>query len=199
MAATVSVVSGVQQTTQALAESNSPATTAGKMRIRDVVILNTSGVYSVVSQRDRRPWARGFRGKREYANESTEVTEKSMKPIVAGGLNMRAEIGDPAGVDITLFLSLKMYAECEVNIAIELNGQQKQLGRMIAKASGVPVIGNFNVTDQIANLVTGTNLIVPLWELVKAGSPVNAGPTGEPGCALYIREDTRAVANNGTS
>jgi hypothetical protein len=58
-AATVSVVSGVEQTTQALAESHSPATTAGKARIRDVVILNTAGVYSIAAQRDRRPWARG--------------------------------------------------------------------------------------------------------------------------------------------
>jgi microcystin-dependent protein len=53
-AATVSVVSGAEQTTRALAEANSPAITAGKARIRDVVILNTAGVYSIASQAERR-------------------------------------------------------------------------------------------------------------------------------------------------
>jgi len=53
-AATVSVVSGVEQATQKLAEENSPAVTAGKARVRDVVILNTAGVYSIVSQTERR-------------------------------------------------------------------------------------------------------------------------------------------------
>jgi microcystin-dependent protein len=53
-AATVSVVSGTEQTTQALAEAHSPAITAGKARIRDIVILNTSGVYSIASQSERR-------------------------------------------------------------------------------------------------------------------------------------------------
>jgi microcystin-dependent protein len=53
-AATVSVVSGAEQTTQALAEAHSPAITAGKARIRDIVILNTAGVYSIASQTERR-------------------------------------------------------------------------------------------------------------------------------------------------
>jgi microcystin-dependent protein len=53
-AATVSVVSGVEQTTQALAEAHSPAITAGKARVRDIVVLNTAGVYSVISQTERR-------------------------------------------------------------------------------------------------------------------------------------------------
>lgn len=53
-AATVSVVSGAEQATQALAEAHSPSITAGKARIRDVVILNTAGVYSIASQTERR-------------------------------------------------------------------------------------------------------------------------------------------------
>lgn len=53
-AATVSVVSGAEQTTQALAEAHSPSITAGKARIRDIVILNTAGVYSIASQTERR-------------------------------------------------------------------------------------------------------------------------------------------------
>ncbi len=52
--AIVTVVSGVAQASQALAEANSPAVSANHIRIRDVVVLNTAGVYSIVSQTDRR-------------------------------------------------------------------------------------------------------------------------------------------------
>jgi hypothetical protein len=58
--AVVSVVSGAEKSTQAEAEASSPATTAGKLRVRDVVVKNTAGTYSIVMQRDRRPWARGL-------------------------------------------------------------------------------------------------------------------------------------------
>ena len=58
-AATVSVVSGAEQTTQKLAEENVPATTAGKDRIRNIVLLNTSGTYSIAAQFDVRPWCTG--------------------------------------------------------------------------------------------------------------------------------------------
>lgn len=60
--ATVSVVSGVEQASEALALANPAAVTAGKMRARDVIVLNTAGVYSIVKERDRRPWALGASG-----------------------------------------------------------------------------------------------------------------------------------------
>jgi hypothetical protein len=58
-AATVSIVSGVEETTQKVAEEHVPATTAGKVRIRNIVVLNTAGVYSIVAQADVRPWCTG--------------------------------------------------------------------------------------------------------------------------------------------
>jgi microcystin-dependent protein len=58
-AATVSVVSGTEEATQKSAEEHVPATTAGNVRIRNIVILNTAGVYSIVSQADVRPWCTG--------------------------------------------------------------------------------------------------------------------------------------------
>lgn len=54
---TVSTVSGVEHNTQAEAEAASPAVTANKIRVRDVCIKNTAGVYSIVSQIDRRGYA----------------------------------------------------------------------------------------------------------------------------------------------
>lgn len=58
-AATVSVVSGLEKASQAEAEAAPPATTAGKIKIRNVVIKNTAGVYSIVAQFDKRQWATG--------------------------------------------------------------------------------------------------------------------------------------------
>lgn len=50
---------GTDQTTAALALSNSPATATGRVRLLDVVITNTTGTMSLSASRDRRPWARG--------------------------------------------------------------------------------------------------------------------------------------------
>lgn len=45
---------GAEQTTQKAAEEHVPAVTAGSIRIYDLVVLNTAGVYSIVTQWDRR-------------------------------------------------------------------------------------------------------------------------------------------------
>lgn len=50
---------GTDQTTSDLALANPPATAAGRVRLRDYVILNTAGVYTSIAERDRRPWAGG--------------------------------------------------------------------------------------------------------------------------------------------
>lgn len=54
--ATVALSSkGADQTTEALAIANPPVTASGRLRIMDLVVLNTAGVYSLVSSHDRRP------------------------------------------------------------------------------------------------------------------------------------------------
>lgn len=63
-AATVSVKSGVEKSTQAEAESASPAVTSGTIRVRDVVVKNTSAVYSIVTQTDKRRSAQEVKGSR---------------------------------------------------------------------------------------------------------------------------------------
>jgi microcystin-dependent protein len=52
--ATVTAHSGEEKATQAEAEAAPPATTAGKIQVRRVVIKNTTGVYSIVAQEDVR-------------------------------------------------------------------------------------------------------------------------------------------------
>lgn len=56
-APTVSIVSGTEKATEKEALEHVPAVSSGKLRIRDVLIKNTSGTYSIVSQWDRRPTA----------------------------------------------------------------------------------------------------------------------------------------------
>jgi microcystin-dependent protein len=57
--AMASVVAGVEEGTLKAAEEHVPATTAGKLRIRNIVVLNTAGVYSIAAQTDVRPWCTG--------------------------------------------------------------------------------------------------------------------------------------------
>ncbi len=57
--ATVTAHSGVEKNTEAEAIAAPPATTAGKIQVRRVIIKNTAGVYSIVAQEDVRLWATG--------------------------------------------------------------------------------------------------------------------------------------------
>jgi len=58
-AATVSVVSGAEQTTAGKAVENPAPVSSGKLRVRNVIVLNTAGSYSINKEVDRRPWAMG--------------------------------------------------------------------------------------------------------------------------------------------
>lgn len=59
-AAVPSVVSGVAKATEAEALAAPAGAVGSRMRIKDIIIKNTAGVYSIVVSRDRRPWVRGF-------------------------------------------------------------------------------------------------------------------------------------------
>ena len=59
-AATVSVLSGSEKSTQAEAEAASPGVSANKIRVRDCILYNNGGAtYELKAQFDRRPWATG--------------------------------------------------------------------------------------------------------------------------------------------
>lgn len=55
--AKITLVSGVAGATEAEAFEKVPAVTSGKIRLRDVMIKNTTGTYSIVTQWDRREQA----------------------------------------------------------------------------------------------------------------------------------------------
>lgn len=82
-AATASIVSGVEKGTQAQAEAAPAGEVAGKLRIRNVIILNTAGTYSIVAQSDARPWATGTGEKYTevlVAESGKEIEPSSIRP-----------------------------------------------------------------------------------------------------------------------
>lgn len=93
-AAIVSVVSGVEKSTQAEAEAAPAGEVAGRLRIRDVVILNTAGVYSIVHQADRRPWATGG----EAANESAAEGEIGAESVTGKKIAKGTITGDKLAI-----------------------------------------------------------------------------------------------------
>lgn len=92
--ATVSVVSGVEKATQAEAEAASPAVTAGKARIRDVCIKRTAGLYTIVSQTERRSWATGGEAATETVAEGKigpeAVSESKLKNLAVTAAKIAA-------------------------------------------------------------------------------------------------------------
>lgn len=96
-AATVSVVSGAEKASEVEAVAAPPAVSAGKVRVCDVIVKNTAGVYSIVKERDRRPWALGASSSRVIA-PSVVVPEAVTTTIAA--LTQRIECaGRPIEVD----------------------------------------------------------------------------------------------------
>lgn len=70
----ISLVSGAEAASRVLAEAARPAISAGKVRIRDAIIQNVAGVFSIAVQQDRRPWAAGAYAYREGAESSPVAT-----------------------------------------------------------------------------------------------------------------------------
>jgi hypothetical protein len=92
--ATVSLHSGLEKATQAEAEAAPPAITAGKIRVRDVIVKNTAGVYSIVGQKERRQWSTGG----EVAKETSAKGKIGPETITSDkldktSLQLPAELG----------------------------------------------------------------------------------------------------------
>lgn len=79
--ATVSVVSGIEKATETQAFNAPAAPVAGAVRLRDLIVKNTAGVYSIVAERDRRPWARGASFVASVAGEENTTSHTPGKEI----------------------------------------------------------------------------------------------------------------------
>lgn len=99
-----SVVSGAEQVTEAAAIAAPPAISSGKMRVRDIVVKNTAGTYSIVKERDRRPWALGVSA--VLTPPAGAAYELSTEPalVVVDATNLQARI-ECSGAPLTLAFS----------------------------------------------------------------------------------------------
>jgi len=86
------VVPGVQKNTQAEAEAAFPALGPGVISIRDIVVKNTAGVYSIVFGRDRRPWAGGAHVLCSSFSESGGRLAGSTSYVILEGGNLQRRL-----------------------------------------------------------------------------------------------------------
>lgn len=106
-AATVSAHSGVEKATEAEAIAAPPATTAGKIQVRRVIIHNTAGVYSITAQEDVRPWATGADWRAVFSG-SQAFSEGAPKEVVLGeAVKQRLAISTSSGVILTVSIEAK--------------------------------------------------------------------------------------------
>jgi hypothetical protein len=190
-AATVSVKTGTEKTSQAEAEAAPPATTTGKIKICDVVVHNTAGVYSIVAQRDRRPWASGLLASRSLASSFEATTATTVSE-----LTIRAEC---TGVPVQAIISGS-------GLLIATSGTSQFAAELLKDGVGVPGASIFQVAA--AGVYDAPIIVAPLMG-VTAGSHlftvrISNGGAAEKiflleGAQLMLRECIQGNANNGTS
>ncbi len=118
---TVSLVAGAEQTTEAAAIAAPAAESVTTLRIKDVVVKNTAGVYSIVHQRDRRPWANGASATIERTSGNIVVTSGTPILLDATGLALRVEC---SGLPVRVFLDAAVFvmAEERLNLGFRMDG-----------------------------------------------------------------------------
>jgi hypothetical protein len=197
-AATVSVVSGTEVVTEAEALESSPAITAGRIRLRDVVVHNSSGTYSIVHERDRRPWARGFYYT-SLLSPNKETTGGALAVISASELGFRAECRSGL-VRIRGWGSFRCSsAEVECELGIFLDGSALNYGA-IYEPRFSSAHRAFTMLADLPLSVTGSRLLQLAWRVSGGATLTALGETGSSaGVFFSVEEIMRQNTNNGTS
>lgn len=189
-------VTGTDQTTQALALANTPATTSGRVRVADLVILNTAGVYTLSITRDRRPWARGAynrinRTQNAAAGNDYSTTSASLVAIDATNMQARVECsGVPLRISLRGTVSMTAgTATFQMNMdAAEL----ESANAWDATTSNTPLTITWDALP-----ATGSHLFTPMWST--GGTVTMFARATSPGeCQFIIEEIVRQNSNNGT-
>lgn len=197
-AATVAAYSGVQKATEAEA-INAPAAVASEStRIKDVIVKNTAGVYSIVHQIDRRPWAKGAYARIIRTSGSYSIGVSAGALIDSANLALRVEC---TGRPIRLVLRGVASYGATPGVAgfgfrmggSALEGTGYGLTAFSGVASGIfPVAA---IYDAIPS--AGSHLFQPSWEN-SAGTLSLTTTEATP--VLFTVEELRSKsANNGTS
>ncbi len=185
-AATVSVVAGTEEATQKSAEEHVPATTAGKVRIRNIVILNTAGTYSIAAQTDVRPWCTG--GTVAETKEEGKVgpgTINSSK--VAASLTLTATQKAEAEAAVWQSGDLKLSAA-----ASPASGWLKCEGQEVSRSTYAALFAAIGTTYGEGNKSTTFNLPNYVERV-----PMGPGSTNKLGAKLGASTVTLTAAQSG--
>jgi hypothetical protein len=196
-APSVSIVSGVEKTTLAEAEAAPAGAVAGKLRIRDVVIKNTAGVYSIEAQRDRRPWAKGALAavRKRYA-EGENPSNVVVAYAAMTALNQRVEC---SGAPVEVTFHATAYNESGAGIGSNfwvdgalLEEANNQLGVLVTGTKAIPGSIGFRAVIEPG---AGSHLFQPVFEPRSTGTAVisNGNTTS------FVVRELLGTANNGTT
>jgi hypothetical protein len=200
---TMSSVAGTELGTEALALTNTAATTAHKTRVVDIPILNTAGVYSLGTARDRRPWAKGgfafvkrTAGTFELKEAVEVITECSLR-MECSGLPVRVRLSGE------IETSLVEAAEMLAKFGFRLDGEKIEgttdgslRGLNITKPATTGLGGPIDILYDFIPAV-GSHLF-QATALKKSTATVSLlGTAGKP--LTFSVEELRANNNNGIS
>jgi hypothetical protein len=188
--AALTVTSGVEQASEALALENAAAGVANHVRVMDVIMLNTAGVYSVVKERSRKPWARGARASRRLVATFTPATG-SLEEIA--GLAIRIECsGLPVRITFHAYANATAASQgvATGGVGSELLALSPLGGwENTAASTGRGLCGYSAVVTPAA----GSILFKPTAGLIGATAAVIQSPM------TFTVEELSGNANNGTS
>jgi hypothetical protein len=203
--ATASLHSGAEKASQAEAEAAPPAATAGKIKIRDVVVKNTGGVYSIVAQRDRRPWAKGAFSIVKRTAGNIAITTTATADINTGELAVRIESLGIFPIRFKLQCSMELVSGVGAAIwfGFSDNGaavdgtQDGRLAEFSTPSTGenVPVDLDYTFVPSAGSHLFRPRYSSEFGESAKA----NLKATAEHPLLFTVEEVTRPNTNNGTS
>jgi len=196
--AVVTLTSGTEQVSEAAALAAPPATTAGKMQVRNFVLHNTAGTYSIGGLfRDRRPWARGANAFQKRTSGTITAGEGLLD---ATNLALRIEC-----TGVPVILSLHVTVQSTSGVAGMLFGFQ-------ADATNIDGMGKNGIGDVVVPETNATAAGYFSWTYVPAagshlfqptmfGSAANAQVLSSVSRPIQfsVREDVRPSASNGTA
>jgi hypothetical protein len=198
--AAASVVSGVEKVSAAEALAAPPAVTAGKLRLFDLILLNTAGAYSNANGRDRRRWARGALARIKRTSGTITLPDETVAPLDATNLALRVEC---SGAPVRLRLIGRL-------------GSTEAVAKLGFRADGSAVdgtgdgllrfFGTTGVATQVFSPIgleyvytpsVGSHLFQPTG--FKTGFTAAVLGTAEVPLIFMVEEVVSAFANNGTA
>lgn len=176
---------GAEENTEATALASSPAVAAHKTRIADIPLLNTAGVYSLGTARDRRPWAKGYFDETFASN--TEVVGETKTEI----LKQRIEFSGKGKIRVNLSSSKITATTVTGTVTIRYTGQNGggTIASVVYPVGGWPSINQ----EGVAAPAAGSYLVIVELIGKATGTLLVQAPV------LIVSEDIRPIANNGTS